>query len=292
MQAQRHRLQVLIFSGVAIAVTVVLAAGLSGIRLQPGKSFPVAAFSRPGEGAVELSFLGRLFIVLLRVLLFAVWIILPLAVLYLIVSPSARKRLLRDLLGLLPFFVLLYLLLRASSRTLQGEEQQLQMPEVAPQISPLTSGPVLTNTSPPEWFIFAASLVVAILVIAPLVGVAWFLWQRRRRREVGLERLAQEAQATITAIQSGADLRNAIIHCYVEMARIVREQRGIARDSTETATEFAAELEGAGLPGQDVRRLTRLFESVRYGAKLTGEDEEREAVAALTAIAQACRGVR
>jgi len=76
------------------------------------------------------------------------------------------------------------------------------------------------------------------------------------------------------------------------MARIVREQRGISRDSAKTTTEFAADLEGAGLPGEDVRRLTRLFESVRYGAKLTGEDEEREAVAALTAIARACRGVR
>ena len=154
------------------------------------------------------------------------------------------------------------------------------------------SGLVLPTTSPPEWFIFAASLAVAILIIAPLVGAAWFLWQRRRRREVGLERLAQEAQAALTAIQSGADLRNAVIRCYVEMARIVREQRGISRDSARTTTEFAADLEGAGLPGEDVRRLTRLFESVRYGAKPTGEDEEREAVAALTAIARACRGVR
>lgn len=292
MKAQRHRFQILVFFGIAVAVTVILAAGLSGIRLQPGKSSPLAALFRPGRGAVELSFLGRPFIVLLRLLLFAVWILLPLAVLYLIVSPSARKRVLRETVMLLPLFILLYLFLRASYNTVQGEEQQLQMPEVGPQISPLMSGPVFSNTSLPEWVIFAASLAVAILIIAPLVGVAWFLWQRRRRREVGLERLAQEAQAALSAIQSGADLRNAIIRCYVEMARIVREQRGISRNSTKTATEFAAELERAGLPGEDVRRLTRLFESVRYGAKLTGEDEEREAVAALTAIAQACRGVQ
>jgi len=292
MTAPHKKLQVLIFSGIAIIVTVILAAGLSGIRLQPGKPFPLAAFFQPGGGAVQLPLLGRLFVVLLRVLLFAVWILLPLAVIYFIVSPSARKRVLREFLMLLPLFILLYLLLRASYNAVQGEEQQLQMPEVAPQISPLMSGPVLPGTALPEWFIFAASLAVAILIIAPLVGVAWFLWQRRRRREVGLERLAQEAQAALTAIQSGADLRNAVIRCYVEMARIVREQRGISRDSARTTTEFAADLEGAGLPGEDVRRLTRLFESVRYGAKLTGEDEEREAVAALSAIARACRGVR
>jgi len=167
MTAPHKKLQVLIFSGIAIIVTVILAAGLSGIRLQPGKPFPLAAFFQPGGGAVQLPLLGRLFVVLLRVLLFAVWILLPLAVIYFIVSPSARKRVLREFLALLPLFILLYLLLRASYNAVQGEEQQLQMPEVAPQISPLMSGPVLPGTALPEWFIFAASLAVAILIIAP-----------------------------------------------------------------------------------------------------------------------------
>ncbi len=289
---QHKRLLALVFSGIAIIVTVILAAGLSGIRLQPGRPFPLAAFIQPGGGAAELPFLGQVFIVLLRMLLLAVWILLPLAIIYLIISPSARRRALREFLALLPLFVLLYLLLRASYNTVRREEQQLmQMPDTAPQVSPLLSEPALL-TSPPEWFVFAASLAVALLIIAPLVGIAWFLWQRRRRRQAGLERLAEEAQAALAAIQSGADLRNAIVRCYVEMARIVREQRGIRRESARTATEFAEDLERAGLPGEDVQRLTKLFESVRYGAKLTGEAEEREAIAALASIAQACRSVR
>lgn len=292
MKVQCKKPQVLIFSGVAIIVTVILAAGLSGVRLQPGRPFPLAMFIQPPEGAIESLFPGESFILLIRVLLFATWVIPPLAIIYFILSPSARRRVLRESLMLLPLFVLLYMLLRASYNAARGEEQQLlQMPDTAPQVSLLLSEPALL-TSPPEWLIFAASLAVALLILAPLVGIVWFLWQRRRWRQTGLERLAEEAQAALAAIQSGADLRNVIVRCYVEMARIVREQRGIRRESARTVTEFAEELERAGLPGEDVRRLTRLFENVRYGAKLTGEDEEREAVAALASIAQACRSVR
>jgi hypothetical protein len=50
-------------------------------------------------------------------------------------------------------------------------------------------------------------------------------------------------------------------------------------------------LEEAGLPGKHVQQLTRLFEQVRYGAKVSDEQKERQAIACLTAIVEACRSL-
>jgi hypothetical protein len=55
-----------------------------------------------------------------------------------------------------------------------------------------------------------------------------------------------------------------------------------------TPAEFASRLQEAGLPGDAVRRLTRLFEGVRYGQRKVGPKDVNEAVACLTAILQYC----
>ncbi len=55
-----------------------------------------------------------------------------------------------------------------------------------------------------------------------------------------------------------------------------------------TPAEFATRLENSGLPSDAVRRLTRLFEGVRYGLQKTGPTEINEAVACLTTILQYC----
>jgi hypothetical protein len=73
------------------------------------------------------------------------------------------------------------------------------------------------------------------------------------------------------------------------MVRILNEQRGIQRRKHMTPREFEIRLEEAGFPGEPVRQLTRLFEQVRYGAKALGAQEERQAVACLTAIVEASR---
>jgi hypothetical protein len=80
------------------------------------------------------------------------------------------------------------------------------------------------------------------------------------------------------------------MRCYFEMNRILGQQRGLSRSVTMTPREFEQELRGAGLPEADVEQLTRLFESVRYGARIPDKQQERQAVACLTAIAESCTG--
>ncbi|MEW6406725.1 MAG: DUF4129 domain-containing protein, partial [Chloroflexota bacterium] len=69
---------------------------------------------------------------------------------------------------------------------------------------------------------------------------------------------------------------------------IVMHSRNMEREPAGTATEFAARLESIGLPGNSVRRLTGLFESVRYGARAPQPMEIEEAKDCLTDIARCC----
>jgi hypothetical protein len=61
-------------------------------------------------------------------------------------------------------------------------------------------------------------------------------------------------------------------------------QRGIGRDVSLTPREFEQRLTAAGLADRHVRRLTRLFERVRYSPHPPGAAEEREAQECLQSI--------
>ena len=87
--------------------------------------------------------------------------------------------------------------------------------------------------------------------------------------------------------QAGGDLRDAVLRCYRDMSRVLGERQGLARAQSATPREFEAQLAAAGLRDEHIRRLTRLFERVRYGARRADAGEEREALACLTAIVQA-----
>jgi hypothetical protein len=68
---------------------------------------------------------------------------------------------------------------------------------------------------------------------------------------------------------------------------IVRIRYDVHRQLGMTPSEFIERLEQIGLPSQPVRRLTALFEAVRYGAKQFTQVEVDEAVDCLRSIAQA-----
>ena len=72
------------------------------------------------------------------------------------------------------------------------------------------------------------------------------------------------------------------------MGEVVSARRGLQRADATTPREFAERLERAGLPADAVKRLTRLFEAVRYGSRLSDQSDVNEAVACLNSILQAC----
>jgi hypothetical protein len=227
-----------------------------------------------------------------RALLFLMALLLPVALVYVIVSRDAKKQVLRQVLRnvalLLPLFIAFYFLARTQ---LDRVEQLPAEPlgGVMPAGEEVAGSPAQLIAEPPRWIAWPATLALAALIAVGFVGAAWYVWRRSHRAERPLEKLAREAQEALVALQAGAELKDTVMRCYLEMSRIVRRHRGIRRAEAMTPREFAAYLAKAGLPEEHVQQLTRLFEAVRYGTRTPSEQEARQAIDCLAAIVEACR---
>jgi hypothetical protein len=286
MLAKQKRLWVLLISVVAVVATILVAASLGDVSFSPGYALlrrgeaDLGFFSQLGL-APENTFLDRLIVILYA---FGV-LMIPVTILLMIISRQARRWILRCL-GIAIWIAAIYLVMRSR-------------PEFFPQMQLETEFALASGDSaylsldlpgsPPWWVALAMAIGLALFVSAVLVATAWLIWRSRFKPPDSLEQLAREAQGALDALKGGADLKDTVIRCYFEMSRILSEERGIRRERAMTPREFEARLGELGLPKQHVVQLTRLFEGVRYGSRVTGEREADQAVASLTAIVDACR---
>ncbi|UCC61875.1 MAG: DUF4129 domain-containing protein [Anaerolineae bacterium] len=284
---ERRKLWMLLLLGTATAALILLSTALTGLELLPGQPFTLSREPSDSLGGSKMLPGADILAPLFRAVTIIFGLLLPVFIIYFIVSPEFRKRVLRDLFFMLPLFLIFYLLMHRPPDILEQAEEAQPLGPLA-EAFPRAPTPEFVAT-PPQWLVVAANLVLALLVAASVVGAVWLLWHLRRPRVSPLERLAQEAEEAIEAIQAGGDLKNTVMRCYYEMSRVLREQRGIRRQRDTTPREFERQLEQLGLPGERIRQLTRLFEKVRYGAKAVAEDEERQAIACLTAVVEFCR---
>ena len=274
---------VLAIGGIFILVGGVATLDLEGER-QPLPRMPTPQEGMPGFGPRSTQLVDAV----LRALFVIGGALLPFAIIYYVVSPGARKRLLRDLIAVLIVCLPLYLLWSARPEVLESVESPPLL-EGAP--NGLPPAPELTFTPEPrQWLTLAAIVTLALLLAAIMVAVGWVMVRRWRRPPASLDQLGRRAQRAIDAIDAGADLRDTITRCYFEMMQVLKEERGIQRQQAMTPREFELQLEQMGVPTTQVRRLTRLFEEVRYGDKQLGSQEERQAVIALTSIVRFSRG--
>jgi magnesium-transporting ATPase (P-type) len=274
----------LLFILVSVSVaTILVAASLSSLELRPGRGRPVAMERQePETGAINSpNPFMRIFI---RIILFIAGILIPVSIIYHLRSSQGRRRMLILFIIVLSFFLLM--------NHLPWSKFQLRLPKLDLLGSPLGDNSQLppqadiATPNPPWWLVLLVSLGLSALIL----GVSLYLWRRFRRRSSPLELVAKEARKTIDELRSGADLKEGVIRCYFEMNKVLREQRGLKRQQAMTTREFENYLNEIGLPDLHIRRLTRLFEKVRYGAKNLTSVEDREAIACLSAIARACEG--
>ena len=133
---------------------------------------------------------------------------------------------------------------------------------------------------------------ISLLIVLGVIFVAWrvyLAWREMNQRSTkSLQDLARIARSSLRDLSDGRDTTDVIMNCYFRMSDAVSDRKNLQRGLSMTPSEFASRLEEAGLPGDAVRRLTRLFESVRYGERRTGPKEINEAVACLTTILQYC----
>jgi hypothetical protein len=145
---------------------------------------------------------------------------------------------------------------------------------------------------PPEvspTFSYLISFAFALLGI----GVLWTVyrgWQKYMAlsRISPLGDIAKIARSSLNDLSSGRNSSDVIINCYLRMSDVVSNKRQLQRGAAMTPHEFALRLEEAGLPGDAVTRLTRLFEGVRYGDRKSGPKDVNEAVSCLKAILHYC----
>lgn len=288
MAVPRRLWIILLIASVLIAV-VLLAAGLSSVELSPGQPF-YAMFPRSDPSATLPLIQDNSMKTLLRLLIVATFVLTPVAVVFVILNPEARHRILRNAIALFFMTAALFIILQRLGPIMEN----LQMGASAGELGSGADAPPVVSapgfiTSPPQWI----TIALTTLILLALAGVGTYIWWRTRPRTgAPLEALGLEAREAVEEIQQGADLKDTVMRCYADMSRILREERGIQRDEAMTPREFERRLRSTGLPPAPIERLTRLFEIVRYGAQTPGEAEEQEAIHCLTAIAEACGRAR
>lgn len=292
MKSNSSKLWLLLLLGVTIVAIMLLSASLSGFELFPGESFPVWIFGflsdEPQPERVSVA-PPSLALNLAGILTFLFLLILTVWVIIFIIRPELRKYMLKRLISYLFFLSLIYILLSNIPRlnflsegegdTASGLSDQAIQVEVPPPTPTLIA-------DPPQWLVVGITLAF----IAGLLAIVWWLWQRRPQPDYQgdtLAVLALQAQQTVKALNTGSDLKDTVMRCYRDMHQVLSEQRGIKRQQAMTPREFEKHLSEIGLRDKHIKRLTRLFESVRYGTNVSSERDKREAMDCLRAIARA-----
>jgi hypothetical protein len=203
-------------------------------------------------------------------------------------SPEMRKRLLRLFLRTSLIVLATFFLLKNYGDRLfgfqtfagSGGPEDAAIAQPIPEFQPPQISPVVS---------YLVSFAFALLWLV----VMWVLYQGWKKyvalnTKKPLDEIAHIARASLRDLNSGRDTSDVIINCYLRMSDVVADKRKLQRGIAVTPHEFALRLEHAGLPGDAVRRLTRLFEMVRYGDRRSAPKDVSEAVNCLNTILHYC----
>lgn len=207
----------------------------------------------------------------------------------LLMSPESRKRLYQLFIRVSAFVLALYFLIKNYPETLKGlfDWQQLGADPAAS-----ANAPPMPEFQPPQVspvFSYLVSFSCALIWI----GIMFLLYRGWKRytamnSRAPLTEIAQIARTSLNDLSSGRDSSDVIINCYLRMSDVVADKRRLRRETAMTPQEFAVRLEQAGLPADAVRRLTGLFEMVRYGDRKSAPRDVTEAVSCLNTILRSC----
>jgi hypothetical protein len=164
----------------------------------------------------------------------------------------------------------------AEQEAAKNAENAVPMPVFeAPQVSPTLS--------------YVLSFVFALLFLL-IIWVLYRGWQKYMQLSAPkpLEEIAKIARTSLNDLSAGRNSSDVIMNCYFRMSDVVAERRRLRRETAMTPREFALRLEQAGLPGEAVTGLTRLFEAARYGDRRSQPKDVREAVSCLEKILHYC----
>ena len=264
--------------GCAVVVLVTLVAVASGGGL-PGGGI---AQRRPSEGLRDLAF--SLFLVVMAIALVAVPVMLSFFGRHDATQRRGKRAGAgRSLLTFVASIVLIAIIVRAISRS-EGDRRN-------PLLDTGSGDAGVVGPAPggyePE---FAVWPVVAIVTLAAVGLVAWWLALRGRRRALGpadetpREALADVLAATLDDLRSERDPRRAVIGAYARMERSLAAA-GWPRGDAEAPDEYLERvLAAAAVSSRAASRLTGLFAWARFSGHDVRPEMKEEAIDTLVEI--------
>ena len=278
---------VLVLAALALGALTILALSLNQVPFREGQHFAQ-------QGSKQIQILPEhlnqqtVDIPLWKQIIFWVLAGLMMVLIGLLLSPELRKRLLRIFIRVAFTFWAIYFLVKNYGDQLFGFNL-LGAGEAAPSQNVTVPMPTFEPPQVSSTFSYLVSFVIALVWLL----VMWVLyrgWQRyiSLNSKKPLEDIAKIARSSLNDLTSGRNSSDVIINCYLRMSDVVANTRHLHRKTAMTPHEFALHLEQAGLPGEAVMRLTRLFEGVRYGTRKSGPQDINEAVSCLKTILRYC----
>jgi hypothetical protein len=278
---------VLLLAVLALGALTMLAISLNQVPFHEGQPFGLEETSAPEPSIDDM---GQIWVdvpIWKQILL---WSMLGLMVVLvaLLLSPEGRKRLLVMFIRFVfTFWAIYYLLKNYGDRFLIFNRRE----GGAAPMGPETGAPIPvfepSQISPTFSYLISFGFVLLWVVLLWVLYRGWKRYQLLSARKP-LEEIARIARSSLDELSSGRDSSDVIINCYLRMSDVVSSRRQLQREIATTPHEFALRLEQAGLPGDAVNRLTRLFEGVRYGDRKSGPKDTNEAVSCLQTILHYC----
>lgn len=277
----RGKTWVILLALVALIGLVLLASGLSSIKFDPPDKVGIENLlnlsNRADSNEIPTASWVRYFVLGMFVILF------------LLMMGPVRPQTSRNLIvSLLRFSAIAFVLMLVMSRL--ARENPLLFNEEESTTAAGASGTPEPFSAPEVSMQWEFWITAAIVIVVGVFAIVAFnrLVDRLFQSNKGLEDMADIARSTLSDLSSTKESKNVIIRCYTRMTSEVNKYRGITRDAAMTPAEFAGQLESAGLPREDVRGLTQVFERVRYGGQTVSPEEIKEARNCLTGILKAC----
>ena len=284
-----HKFWVILLAVLALAALMGLAIGLRNVSFHEAQAF---GRNEPTvRKAVPLELINSILAIPLQTQL-GIWVLFVLMFVFIgmLLSAEMRKRLIRIVIRMAITYWGLYILFTRYREVLAQIGLNLTPP---PKLSGSTANglppPVFTPPATISWVAYLISFGIAILLVIFFWKV-YAIWQELNppASDLTMRKFAGIARSSLRDLSSGRDSSDVIMNCYFRMSDVISDKKNIARSASMTPNEFAARLELAGLPADAVKRLTRLFESVRYGRQRSDPTAVNEAVACLTTILHHC----
>lgn len=273
----RVKQQTLIWLGLVMIITAIIAASLPQLEFRPGMPLPRLENDQVVVAPVEAEPIEFISVNKFALVFFVILVAgSTLYVIYKLLRGADWKSLPAFVgpmlvIGLIVGGLVFLILWLSKSESSMVMELPLPTPE------PLVTGPL--GPVPPLllWLVGLGLLATTILI-----GV-WLFTSSRRRATI-TDLVGLEAEKAWQKLKTGLDLKDVIIKCYRQMSLTLAEEQGLEREDFMTTREFENLLEAAGVPHAPIHQLTQLFEAVRYGNWQPNPVDEQKAIHCLEAI--------